>query len=262
MKARRFALNFHGVSSRRYPGIPADLQPHHTAADFRRALAWLAARFPFLTAEEFLSTGKPGVLLTFDDGHANNLTNILPLLEEFRAPGVFFISTRHVADPRDWLAFTRRNARRGWGDETAVPPDFARDCYDGLSGSQLAELARSPWAVIGGHTITHPSLPACDPAALAVELGESRRTLQEISGQPVELFAYPYGDYNRAVAEAVRAAGYRAAFAVDPIPVGLPGYEIPRIGIYAARPLYLSLKMSGFHRPPLRGPALAGARTP
>lgn len=252
----RYALNFHGVSSRRYPDVAIELQPRHSMEEFRRTLEWLASRFPFLTVEEFLTADRPGVLLTFDDGHANNLTNILPLLEEFRAQGLFFVSTRHVIDPRGWLSFTRQDVKRGWGGETRVPEDFARDCYDGLSQTQLVELARSPWAVIGSHTVTHPSLPACSPDELRNELTESRKYLQQVSGQPVELFAYPYGHYNRAVAEAVRAAGYRAAFAVDSSRVGLPAFEIPRVGIYASSPDYLDLKLSGLHRPAIYGAAL------
>ena len=53
--------------------------------------------------------------------------------------------------------------------------------------------------------------------------------------------------------EAVRACGYRAAFAVDPQPVGLAAYEIPRVGLYEATPAYLSLKLSGLHRQALPG---------
>ncbi len=255
----RFALNLHGVSSHRRPEIPKHHQPHHAVAEFRRVLHWLGERFAFLGAEEFLGSDRPGVLLTFDDGHANNLVNILPILEEFRAPGVFFVASQHVLNPRDWLSFTCEKVRRGWGSAEAVPGEVAADCFDGLSPEQLATLARSPWAVIGAHTVTHPSLPTCNEVELARELAESRRALQQITGQPVDLFAYPYGDYDRRVAQAVRAAGYRAAFAVDPLPVGMPGYEIPRIGIYASRPIYLTLKMSGLHRRPVRGPALRGA---
>jgi peptidoglycan/xylan/chitin deacetylase (PgdA/CDA1 family) len=251
----RFALNLHGVSSRRYPEVATDLQPHHSVEEFRAVLRWLSRRFIFLSVDEFLRENKPGVLLTFDDGHANNLTNVLPLLTEFEAQGLFFVSTQHVRDPRDWLSFTRRDAQRGWGGEANVPEEFARDCYDGLSEIQLAELARSPWAVIGAHTVTHPSLPTCSPEEARRELAESKSYLQQVSGQRVETMAYPYGDYNRAGAEAARDAGYRAAFAVDSYRVGLPAFEIPRVGIYASDAPYLDLKLSGLHRPALRGAA-------
>ncbi len=252
----RFALNFHGVSRQRYPGIPRDLQPHHTVDEFRATLAWLSDRFSFLSLDEFLHTAKPGVLLTFDDGHANNLLNILPILAEFRAKGLFFVTLQHVQNPRNWLGFTREYARRGWGEEKNVPEDFARDCYDGLSASQLAELAASPWAVIGSHTLSHPHLPGLSPADLRRELEESRRALAEISRQPVDTLAYPYGEYNRAVAEASQQAGYCAAFAVIPQGVGLPAYEIPRVDLYFADPDYLALKLSGLRWPALRGPIL------
>jgi peptidoglycan/xylan/chitin deacetylase (PgdA/CDA1 family) len=81
--------------------------------------------------------------------------------------------------------------------------------------------------------------------------------LQEISGQAVDCFAYPYAEYNLVVAEAVRDAGYRAAFAVIPNPVGLSAFEIPRVDLYFSNPDYLSLKLSGLHQPALRGSPLS-----
>lgn len=252
----RLALNFHGVSRQRYANIPRDFQPHHSITEFRQVLEWLLPRFSFLSVEEFFSGEKPGILMTFDDGSANNLTNILPVLAEFQAQGLFFISAQHVEDPKDWLPYVRRDARHLWKSEADVPEDFSRDCYDGLSRDQLKKLAGSPWAIIGSHAVTHPSLPQCPPGQLHSELVKSRQYLQEISGQPVDYFAYPFGDYDRNTALAVRDAGYRAAFAVDSHHVGLPGYEIPRVGIYDHQASYLDLKLSGLHRPALRGPIL------
>jgi peptidoglycan/xylan/chitin deacetylase (PgdA/CDA1 family) len=251
----RFALNFHGVSNRRRTDLPNDLQPRHSASEFRQALSWIQGHFAFLTADEFLETNQPGVLLTFDDGHANNL-NALSILEEFRAMGVFFISTQHVLAPRNWLPSTRRVAHRGWGSEEAVPVDVANNFFDGLSSTQLAELAQSPWAVVGSHTVTHPPLSTCTEQQIDYELRQSRRDLEVICGRRIDLFAYPYGDYNRHVAEAAQNAGYRAAFAVTPVPVGLPTYEIPRVDIYASDAAYLSLKMSGLYRRALHRPAI------
>lgn len=253
----RFALNFHGVSSHRYPNIGPDLQPHHSISEFLHVLEWLAPRFTFLSVDDFFRGSRPGILLTFDDGHANNLINILPLLEKFKAQGLFFISTQHVRNSQDWLPFVRQDAVRGWGGEANVPDDFSRDCYDGLSESQLTELAWNPWAVIGSHTVTHPSLPKCNPEQIANELVESRRYLQKVSGQSVDYFAYPYGDYNFHTAVLVRDAGYRAAFAVDSRHVGLPIFEIPRVGIYDYKIPYLDLKLSGLYRTALRGSILA-----
>lgn len=252
----RFALNFHGVSSRRYRDVPRSLQPHHSIPEFRQVLEWLSINFTFLKVNEFLAGDKTGILLTFDDGHANNLLNILPILTEFRAPGLFFISTQHVRNPQDWLPFIRQNAVCRWGCESKVPADFAHDCCDGLSDAQVVELSQSPWAVIGSHTITHPSLVECSDEQLNAELVESRLYLEKISGQPVDYLAYPFGRYDRRVAEASRIAGYSVAFAVDPLPIGLPVFEVPRVGIYDSSPSYLNVKLSGLHRRALHSPIL------
>jgi hypothetical protein len=156
----RFALNFHGVSSRHYSGIRQDLQPYHSVAEFRQVLDWLVQRFTFSQWKipdniEPIACCLPSMMGT------NNLTNILPILADFQAQGLFFVATQHLNDPRDWLSFTRQDTT--WLGCRGVSADnFARDCYDGLSESQLAELGRV-LAVIGAHTVSHPSLPPALP---------------------------------------------------------------------------------------------------
>ena len=247
-RGRRFVLVFHGVSRRKHPELPQDVQPYLTAKDLRQVLGWVGDRFSFLRPEEFLESDRAGVLLTFDDGLANNYTHALPVLTALNAPAVFFVSSQHVQCQKDWLPASRAVARRHWGREEDVPEDLAADFYDGMSRDQLAECARNPLITIGSHTVSHPLLTQCDRDKLEFELAESRDFLEEVTGQPVTLFAYPTGDYNRAVAEAVRFAGYRAAFAEDTRHVGMSAFEIHRVGIYAADQAYLSLKLSGLHR--------------
>ncbi|MEW6716806.1 MAG: polysaccharide deacetylase family protein [Chloroflexota bacterium] len=249
----RFTLLFHGVSTYYHTALPAKVQPSLSIDELHNILSWLQSRFTFLTPQEFLTTDKPGVLLTFDDGLANNVTNVLPVLEVFGAPAIFFISTQHVTDPRDWLPAIRKIACSNWEDITDVPDDFAVDFYDGMSADQLAACAKHPLITIGSHTVSHPFLTQCTPETLTFELTESKRVLEKITGQTVDLFAYPTGDYNQPVAEAVRQAGYRAAFAVDSKNVDMPAFEIPRIGIYQSDPAYISLKLSGLYRRPVYG---------
>lgn len=251
VRGGRFAINLHGVSHQRISCVPEDVQPYLTADELEGILGWLKGRFSFLHPADFLETSRPGVLLTFDDGHANDYTNALPVLEKFDAPAVLFVTTQHVKNPRDWLPASRRDARRGWGDEGAVPPELAVDFFDGLSQGQLVACARHPLLTIGSHTVSHPFLSRCTSQQVQEELSESKHFLESSTGKVVDLFAYPSGDYNRQTVEAVRTAGYRAAFALDPKGVFDPTFEIPRVGIYASEPAYLSLKFSGLHRRPL-----------
>ncbi len=258
----RFVLLFHGVASRKRADIPAEAQPSLDRDELHAILNWLRPRFPFLSPAGFFADDRPGVLLTFDDGLANNVLNALPVLEAFNAPAVFFVSTRHVVEPRNWLSATRAMARAGWSREDAVPADAAVDYYDGMSVDQLAACAAHPLITIGSHTVSHPFLSRCNARELAFELVESKHVLEEITGQVVDLFAYPTGDYNRQVAEATRSAGYRAAFAVAARNVGLPGFEIPRIGIYQSDAPYLALKLSGLYRRPIQNPTVYLAPSP
>lgn len=64
---------------------------------------------------------------------------------------------------------------------------------------------------LGSHTATHASLPDVDPDPRATELRASRAWLESLTGAPVDLFAYPFGNRDAAGEAAARAAGYRAA---------------------------------------------------
>jgi len=245
---KRFVLTFHGISSQKYPGIPLGVQPYLSAVDLHVILTWVGARFSFLTPQEFLETDIPGVLLTFDDGLANNFTQAVPVLEEFSAPAVFFVATQHISNPNNWLTANRRIACQGWGSIDAIPRALAAEFYDGLSETQLAECVQHPLITIGSHTVSHPYLTHCNPKDLRRELTVSKEYLETFTLTPIHLFAYPTGDYNQNVTQAVIETGYQSAFVMDSQNLGAPRYEIPRVGIYNAAQHYLSLKLSGLHR--------------
>ena len=252
-------MALHGISHTKIPHPPRESQPYLDKTDLHQMLSWLSRRFRFLNPDQFLNGEKDGVLLTFDDGFANNFTNVLPLLEEFNAPAVFFISTQHVSEPGNWLPATMKMAQLGWGHEKDIPREIAIDCYNGMSEEQLRVAARNPLVTVGSHSVSHPFLSQVPTSQLKFELESSRKYLQKISSQAVDLFAYPTGDYNRVVAEAVRDYGYRSAFAMDPLSVGLLGFEIPRVGIYEPHSYYLSLKLSGLHRRPFNCSSIPGS---
>ena len=84
-----------------------------------------------------------------------------------------------------------------------------------LNWEEIRTLDRHPLITIGSHSRDHFVLSQLDGRELDVELGGSRRRLEEILGHPVRLLAYPYGA-KHAVGprefEAARIAGYGAAF--------------------------------------------------
>jgi peptidoglycan/xylan/chitin deacetylase (PgdA/CDA1 family) len=66
------------------------------------------------------------------------------------------------------------------------------------------------------HSATHRSLPTLTDAELEYELVASRAVVHRATGIWPEFFAYPYGRWDARVRARVHAAGYRAAFTLDP----------------------------------------------
>lgn len=130
------------------------------------------------------------VAITFDDALLGVGTEAARVLEALRAPAtVFVVSEALGTEPSFWSGAAR----------TLTAPELRT-----LTASGLVRLA--------SHTAHHVELPTADPATRAAELAVSRATLEELGGAPVDLFAYPSGRHDRSSADAVRAAGYRAAF--------------------------------------------------
>ena len=66
--------------------------------------------------------------------------------------------------------------------------------------------------IIGSHTRSHVSLPTESPEVIADELVTSKRHLEAGLGEPITHFAYPGGQFNAAVVDAVARAGYLYAY--------------------------------------------------
>lgn len=84
-----------------------------------------------------------------------------------------------------------------------------------LSSTQLQTLAGDELIEIGGHTCSHPILACTDDATAAKEIGDGKKSLEKIIGQPVRGFAYPNGqpgkDYRPEHPRMAREAGYSYA---------------------------------------------------
>jgi len=61
---------------------------------------------------------------------------------------------------------------------------------------------------IASHSLTHPWLDRIDSGSARREITEGRLRLQDLFGQPVHGFAYPFGSYSQAVMNLVREAGH------------------------------------------------------
>ncbi len=74
---------------------------------------------------------------------------------------------------------------------------------------EARELYRSH--EIGGHGLYHSDLTAPGTPYAMYEILEDKRQLEELRGDTLRMFAYPFGVYNEQVKELLKTAGYRGA---------------------------------------------------
>ena len=71
--------------------------------NFRAHMQHLKSNFPVLRFEDNWSDVKePAVVVTFDDGYADNAIAALPILEEMEIPATFFVSTGNLDTTREF----------------------------------------------------------------------------------------------------------------------------------------------------------------
>lgn len=118
----------------------------------------------------------------------------------------------------------------GLADALALGRIPADDDERSLTPEEVGELARRGFAV-GSHTCTHPILTREPAERVRAETAESRRTLAEWIGRPVEEFAYPNGNASDATERFTREAGYTLAFTTRPTFLGEAEnpHRLPRI---------------------------------
>ena len=97
-------------------------------------------------------------------------------------------------------------------------PEEAPAEYEALRWDEVREMAAAG-IEFGAHTRTHPILSRlAGERELAVEIGGSKRQIEQQVGRAVEHFCYPNGareDVGREAVEAVRAAEFRTAVTTE-----------------------------------------------
>jgi Polysaccharide deacetylase len=174
--AKRFERHLRRLVRRRGPVLPLD----RLAEDRRR--------------RELVPAG--GVVITLDDGYADNGELAAPLLGRFGLPATVFVVSGLVGGSANWDGAGELRGRRllDW------------DALRALRGRGIA---------VGAHTRTHPRLPELDAADAAEEVEGSRSDLAERLGEPIRAFAYPYGRIDTTTAAAVSRAGFETACGIE-----------------------------------------------
>lgn len=151
--------------------------------------------------------------VSFDDGYQHLRDFLPPLMDRLDFRPTTFV-------PADLIGKLNR-----WDYSSRLAPD---PHLDEPSIRDLAALG----VRFGSHGKSHCDLTSCDDKQLRCELEDSRRRLQDLTGQAVDEISYPFGRTNARVLEAAAAAGYARGFTMEfPTPQDEP-LATGRVGVY------------------------------
>lgn len=251
---------------------------------------------------------RRSVVITFDDGYADNLHIASPLLQKYDAPATIFLVSSHInrsseywwdeldriflspgqlpsslhmkieqtaqewkfngvsqyseaeaQKHREWRAWdtppTQRHSAyfslwqqlrplkrddrhqkleelRSWANVS----DEGRDTHRVLSANELETVKRQILFEIGCHTATHPQLSSLPEEAQRNEIQSSKAAIEEMIGQRVHHFAYPFGgkdDYSAATVSIVQESGFTSSCSTIPEVIKSESdvYQLPRVQI-------------------------------
>lgn len=167
-------------------------------SNFKKQITKISQNARFISIDEAVDvfSGKkinnPAVVLTIDDGF-KDAKKVLPFLKKNKIPAALFV----LAEPE--------NANRKELDNDASMFSF----------SELKSLHKAGW-IIGCHSATHMDFSSLKRNEIKREVVNSKRVLEKNLSFKVNYFAYPKGRYSNEIINAVKRAGYKAAFSIDP----------------------------------------------
>jgi peptidoglycan/xylan/chitin deacetylase (PgdA/CDA1 family) len=167
---------------------------------FRSQMAWLKRwNYAVLGMDDVaacLGGMRPvpprAVALTFDDGYAGFHDHVWPVLRQCGFPAMVYLVSGLVGKPSGWFAADGR-------DTPAL-----------LSATQIRTL-RAEGCDFGGHSVNHVKLAELPRARMRTEIHDCKHMLEDMLGEEIHHFCYPFGSHDRHTIDEVQKAGYTSA---------------------------------------------------
>ncbi len=156
---------------------------------------------------------KNAILITFDDGYQNFVDYAWPCLQRHNFTATVYLVANEIGKTNMW--------DRKYGEVKPL-----------MDWNQILKL-REEGVSFGSHSASHPVLTSKTPKFVAEELMQSKEALENIFGEPIKSFAYPYGENNLITRFLTGIVGYdlglTCASQISQLhnsPLGLPRIEI------------------------------------
>ncbi|HEY0457962.1 MAG TPA: polysaccharide deacetylase family protein [Pyrinomonadaceae bacterium] len=168
---------------------------------FERQIAYLRKKgFQFYAASElirfYLERGEfppRSLCLTFDDGWKDNYVNAFPILKKYDARATVFLVPAFIGQTTDAVTADGEGAR------------------EHLSEKDILEMSKSG-VEFASHSFSHKLFDRTGAEEIEFEVTESKKIIENLTQKECSTFAYPAGFFTDFAKDAIRRAGYDAAF--------------------------------------------------
>lgn len=194
-------INYHNILNGTTSNFEKHLQwytNHFEDCDYKKLVNFLQKKYSF--------KDKPGIMITFDDGFADNYSTAYPLLKKHGFTGYYFVSTGLVG-------------QNGY-----------------MNRDQLKEMIKNNH-IVGCHTYTHHRMAIKDSnETLHREIVQAKTDLESILVNPIDFFCWVGGEENTYTSNAaaqIRNCGYKYAVMTNSEPVrqSTDAYQMQRTNI-------------------------------
>jgi len=230
-------LAYHSISDNLF-GYSHPYYQINTAPEvFRQQMCWLrAAGYQTMHLRDLPRYSSPSgdggkkIVLTFDDGYRDFLTEAWPVMQQCGFSATIFLVTDRI----------QQESRRLEG-------------ADYLTWQDLREL-HDQGVSFGSHTVSHADLRSLGPEQIDYELGYSKEVIEQKLGVPVRSFSYPFpfpeedDHFVRYLVDVLQNLGYQNAVStvIGRARCDRHGFFLPRLPINTwTDPQFLRAKLEG-----------------
>lgn len=150
----------------------------------------------FYLKKDLRSLGSNPVILTFDDGYQDNLTNAEPILKQHQFRASLFLLADHSITVNNW-------------DQASGEPGAQL-----MNLSQKQQLDLSVWS-IGSHGLQHLSYTELPIDRIESQMIQSKSQLENDLKTSIETIVYPFGHTSPQISRLAQQSGYLAACNTD-----------------------------------------------
>ena len=212
-------LAYHSINDRRKDSLSVSTENFRWQIEY-----YLNKGYRTITLEDYhqkkYSEEQKILIITFDDGYADNYTHAFPILKKLNCTAQIFLTVDFIDTDNTF-----------WWDRDKIIDGNTIDFLT-LSLPQINEM-RDYGINFGSHTLSHPMLTQINVKNAKHEIRESKRKLEELLDCEISVFCYPHGDLNEEIINLVSKAGYKNAVVTTENPLFKNSqFCLERFGVY------------------------------